>query len=148
MSAKNNPPYSNPNTCPRKTWTHTLCPDRNTSVLWERPGLCIMSRNNHNARAGRVFPMKTSPVSLPWWKCIKLTGRAGANASQAAGHNAARLWAFQSRPGHFIEFCRWASKEMWQPQGKRSCDWMTIKTASILVLPSHFLHSWFQRATK
>lgn len=51
-----------------------------------------------------AFPRK---MSLMWWKCIKLTGRAEANVSVAAGQDAACLPAFQCNLGHFIEFCHW-----------------------------------------
>lgn len=54
-------------------------------------------------------------MSLMWWKCIKLTGRAEANVSIAAGQDAACLPAFQRDPGHFIEFCRRPSKKTQRP---------------------------------
>lgn len=75
-------------------------------------------------------------MSLMWWKCIKLTGRAEANVSLAAGQDAACLPAFQCSLGHFIEFCRCSSK-------KTQCPWrIGCHRKWIKTFLSFFVESW------
>lgn len=66
-------------------------------------------------------------MSVMWWKCIKLTGRAEANVSIAAGQDAACLPALQCDLGHFIEFCRRSSEKTQRPWHS-SCHRKQIKT--------------------
>lgn len=76
-------------------------------------------------------------MSVMWWKCIKLTGRAEANVSIAAGQDAACLPALQCDLGHFIEFCRRSSEKTQRPWHS-SCHRKQIKTFFLFF----FYESW------
>lgn len=103
--------------CPGVLARTHCCPFRRAQFMHR-----VMEQSQCGNRA--ALPRK---MSLMWWKCIKLTGRAEANVSVAAGHDAACLPASQCNLGHFIEFCRRSSKKTQCPW-RGSCHRKRIKT--------------------
>lgn len=90
------------------TRTH-FCPFRRAQFMHY-----VMEQSQ--CRNGAALPRK---MSLMWWKCIKLTGRAEANASIAAGHDAALSTSVSKQPGSFYWVLSLVFKKGTAPVAKR-----------------------------
>lgn len=90
------------------TRTH-FCPFRRAQFMHY-----VMEQSQR--RNGAALPRK---MSLMWWKCIKLTGRAEANASVAAGHDAALSTSVSKQPGSFYWVLSLVFKKGTAPVAKR-----------------------------